>query len=358
MPLPLSNVEVRPVADQDQQQQRLPLDNTAMASGNPDAPAYDPNLKDKIINRLLGTNGEERYQLWPEKLIRDALSAPHDIMKANPYKEGTEENLQFENDRQAGMIPAALNMSALAGTGGLGGVGAEAGTSLGASPFLRPALKYEGKIYKAPMGGQHMDAIPKDLQAEFTRQAMSGEDISNFDFGFMNHKGHFINREEAMKYAVDNGLIDPHDARYGALTSTLMADNQSGLAAKLANMSRSELERLPIDDLDRAAFGHAEGDKVTLNPKDINIKYKDDMANPEDKFKKGGMDWVNSVDRSSPVEVSIDQSGKFNLEDGHHRYFAADKLNQPLQAEVTKVTGKPIEKLLNSDLHKKLSGVQ
>jgi hypothetical protein len=175
------------------------------------------NAMSRIADRLLGTNGKERYTTWPERLVRDAISAPHDIMQQNPYPEGSEENLEFERSRQGAIPQASLNMAALAGTGGL--VGADA--SLGAGPFLRPALKYEGKIYKAPMGGEHMDAIPKELQGEFTRQALSGEDISNFNFGFLNHKGHFLDREDALKYAIDNGLLSPHDAKYGALTSTM-----------------------------------------------------------------------------------------------------------------------------------------
>lgn len=32
------------------------------------------------ISRLLGIGGQERYQTWPERLIREALSAPHDVM--------------------------------------------------------------------------------------------------------------------------------------------------------------------------------------------------------------------------------------------------------------------------------------
>lgn len=165
-----------------------------------------------VVDQLLGTNGQERYQLWPEKLIRDALSAPHDVLNSKTALTSQD------------LIKPALDMSAVAGTGGLGGVGEGAGTALGAGPFLRPALKYEGKIYKAPMGGEHMDAIPADLRPEFTRQAMSGEDISNFNFGFMNHKGQFLDREKALKYAIDEGLLSPHDAKYGALTSTMQSE--------------------------------------------------------------------------------------------------------------------------------------
>ena len=116
-------------------------------------------------------------------------------------------------------------MSALAGTGGLAGADA----TLGATPFLRPGLKYVGKIYKANKslaeGGEHLDAIPAHLDDLFRQQAMSGEDISNFNFGFMNHKGQFLDREKALDYAIKEGLIDPQAGKFGALTSTMMADS-------------------------------------------------------------------------------------------------------------------------------------
>lgn len=193
--------------------------------GNPAIPdggqfsAGNPTLN-SVLDKLLGTNGQDRYQLWPERLIREALAAPHDAMNTTTPV------------TSADLIKPAMDVSALAGTGGLAGAGEEAGAAtLGSSPFLRPALKYQGKIYKAPVGGQHMDAIPKDLQPEFTRQAMNGEDITNFNFGFMNHKGQFMSREDALKYAIDNGLVSQHDAKFGALTSTLMADSGKEAAA-------------------------------------------------------------------------------------------------------------------------------
>jgi hypothetical protein len=68
---------------------------------------------------------------------------------------------------------------------------------------------------------QHLDAIPDSLYPEFQKQAMSGEDISNFNFGFMNHKGQFLNREDALDYAIKEGLVDKSAGQYGALTSTM-----------------------------------------------------------------------------------------------------------------------------------------
>jgi cytochrome c556 len=344
----------------------LPVAQPSVPTQEPDQYSYDT-----IINRLLGTGGEERYQLWPEKMVRDALAAPSQAIAAgnapNPYKEGSEEWQDFESRRTAA-LPQALSMASLAGTGGLGGVerrlatkalkdvdarnvipkqfvkgtkddtgvwflegdkpiyanaarssvdklyGAdkakafdnfesisdknangnpitvwyrpgekeralaevqnfkdkvnastpadnarlhyESGVNLGypeemarayayqrfgvdpapdgsfilgAGPFLRPALKFNEKIYKAPMGGQHLDALPKDMIPEFNRLAMSGEDISHYDFGFMNHKGQFLSREKALQYAIDEGLLHPNSeaARSGTLTSTmdLMSDS-------------------------------------------------------------------------------------------------------------------------------------
>ena len=192
-------------------------------------PVEQPSVAQRVVDRLLGTNGQKRYQLWPERLVRDALSAPHDVMTGKIQMSDAEGNPSIEGTK------AALDMSALAGTGGL--AGAEA--SLGSGPFLRPALKYEGKIYKAPIGGQHLDALPPNLQDTFTKQAMNGDDISHFNFGFMNHKGQFLDREAALKYAIDQGLMSPHDAKFGALTSTMMADS-SKEGAVIGALERSK----------------------------------------------------------------------------------------------------------------------
>lgn len=266
MPLPVSN---NPVTDQGRLyvSPSLPVgdgglpiapvadpDAAAMANVPTDGNANVPNVATRVINKLLGTGGEERYKTWPEKLLRDALSAPHDVLNSpTPSTSGD-------------LIKPALDMSALAGTGGLGGVGEGGAAALGSSPFLRPALRYEGKIYKAPQGAGHMDAIPENLRSLFTEQALNGEDISNFNFGFMNHKGQFLDREKALKYAIDEGLLSPHSAQYGALTSTLMADNQPAFATKVleeaGHLASPEKAKFRLGQLlrDKASTKKAGGD--------------------------------------------------------------------------------------------------
>lgn len=183
------------------------------------------NLK-KGLKNLLGLGEEERYQLWPERLVREALTSAGDIAKPNPYPEGSEQWHFYESKRQEGMVPAAMAISALAGSGGLAGTGAKAGeVALGATPFLRPALKHKEKLYKGKPGQEHQDIIPKELYQDFQRKAMSGEDLAEYNFGFINDKGHFLDREKALKYGIDTGIIDPHSGKFGALTTTLMADS-------------------------------------------------------------------------------------------------------------------------------------
>src|SRR6266496_4411233 len=177
----------------------------------------------KIGNKLFGTGGEERYQLWPEKVIRSALTAIPDAYSGKiPMHDVNPETGELEPSQA--MIGRAMDMASFAGAGGIAGTG-EGGMALGAGPSLRPALKYKDRLYKGKEGQQHMDVIPPQLYPEFQKMAMSGEDISHYNFGFVNDKGRFLSREDALKYGIDSGLIDPQAGKFGALTSTLMADS-------------------------------------------------------------------------------------------------------------------------------------
>jgi hypothetical protein len=87
---------------------------------------------------------------------------------------------------------------------------------------LRPALKHEDEVYAAPRGGEHLDALPAHLAITFRRQALSGEDISEYRFGFVDGEGNFLSREDALRFAIKSGLIQAHDAGCGTLTSSMI----------------------------------------------------------------------------------------------------------------------------------------
>lgn len=105
--------------------------------------------------------------------------------------------------------------------------------------------------------------------------------------------------------------------------------------------TEDELMAMDTDDLDVLAYGYKTGDCIELPLSKINLIYTD-LENAEYKFKLGGMAWVNSVSFEDPVEFSINKNGGFDLEDGHHRYFAAGKLGRKLRGVIEKVKGNPV----------------
>lgn len=109
--------------------------------------------------------------------------------------------------------------------------------------------------------------------------------------------------------------------------------------------TREQLEQMDIDELDRLAFGMADGDVISVSPASIRILYPGDLDNPQARFDQEGMVWARSVDLSEPVDLSVNDAGELCLEDGHHRWFAAKKCSRSLQGTVT-IKGRPIERIL------------
>jgi tRNA nucleotidyltransferase (CCA-adding enzyme) len=110
------------------------------------------------------------------------------------------------------------------------------------------------------------------------------------------------------------------------------------------------------DTLDLAAFGFNENTLDTINPNQLTIKWLDDLDNVKYEVKKSGKtnrEWAKNINLSEPIDVSFD--GKdFNLEDGHHRYYAALILDKPLNVTL-EIKANPIKPLSNKsydDFHR------
>ena len=200
------------------------------------------SLVNSVLNKLF-RDDDKRYQLWPEKVVREGITAAGDVLSGKTP--------QWQVDPVTGdvhtspqMIEGAQAMSALAGTGGLGGV---TDATLGATPFLRPALKYKERLYKGKEGQAHQDVIPDALYPEFQKMAMSGDDISHYNFGFHNDKGQFLSREAALEYGINTGIIDPAAGKFGALTSTLLADSSKPGVAIESQYDNKKYKFTPVD---------------------------------------------------------------------------------------------------------------
>lgn len=242
----LKDQSQQPQSQQSQQSQQIQQQPTQQLALPAEQPQYDPasgvpyptnpapdfSQVSKGEQRLFGLNGEDRYQLWPERMVRSGLSLPADVMTgAVPITDDSGHTSQQ-------VIERSLDTAGLAGIGGLS-VGTTDAT-LGSAPFLRPALKYEGKIYKGAAGEEH--PVPDHLRADFQDKALTGEDLSNYNFGFVNHKGQFLSREKALDYAIEQGIVPPEYGKFGALTTTMLNDNKVGTAIAANKPFYSTLE--------------------------------------------------------------------------------------------------------------------
>lgn len=102
---------------------------------------------------------------------------------------------------------------------------------------------------------------------------------------------------------------------------------------------------IPTDMLDRAAFGFDDSLKQ-LMPKQLSIKWNDDLENVKWEIKKKGLtdvQFAKNVNLVEPIDVSFDGKS-FNIEDGHHRYYAASVLNKPLNVNL-EIKANPITAL-------------
>lgn len=115
---------------------------------------------------------------------------------------------------------------------------------------------------------------------------------------------------------------------------------------------------LPTEALDRLAFGFSSDDVKTLIPKQLSIKWKDDLDGVkyeiellQKKYPNKSLNevmrlWASGINLSEPIDVSYEKN-KFFIEDGHHRYYAAKILNKVLNVNL-EIKMNPITKLAPS----------
>lgn len=119
---------------------------------------------------------------------------------------------------------------------------------------------------------------------------------------------------------------------------------------------------IPIDMLDKWAFGFTENEVKSIMPDKLKIRWHDDLDNVkweidntiwEKNNEKGTKEnWAKHINLSNPIDVSFleneDDSLErgFYVEDGHHRYYAASILGKPLNINL-QIKANPIKELSN-----------
>ncbi len=103
---------------------------------------------------------------------------------------------------------------------------------------------------------------------------------------------------------------------------------------------------LSIEATDRAAFGFTSEDVKILMPNKFHIKWKEDWGNVKWEQEKSGLSkvaYAKKINLEEPIDVSY-ENGKFYVEDGHHRLYAASVLKKPLNVSL-QIKDNPITKL-------------
>ena len=190
---------------------------------------------------------------------------------------------------------------------------------------------------------ENIQATKEKLVAELVKAGLTEEAAETKVFGdiYQTPEGKEA-IDEAVKQtqeAIDNGEIEKIE--------TTQTKEPWQMAA-----SSKEFADLSIDELDKAAFGFSREDITELMPKQLTVKWETDYDNAVYQQENSGLnkqEWAKQVDLSEPIEVSY-ENGKFNIEDGYHRYYAATILRKPLNVDLT-IKDKPhraiIEKALS-----------
>ena len=139
--------------------------------------------------------------------VPDVLTLPKRAMDASQRMVETGE-YDAPTFMEAAMLPmGATSLSAPAG-------------AVGAGPSLRAAIRHNDRIYRAAPGETHLEAlraVPVEGRTEANLWA---------DRGYVNHKGHFLDREEAQNYALENGLLDhPKAPSWSKSSRELISEN-------------------------------------------------------------------------------------------------------------------------------------
>ncbi|NCA02716.1 MAG: hypothetical protein EBS87_11240, partial [Sphingomonadaceae bacterium] len=99
------------------------------------------------------------------------------------------------------------------------GVPMPKGYARGGLPTLKPAIRHKGKVYTSVV--DHMSAL-SGIEDPEERQAAKWDADNR---GYVNERGHFLDRYRAQGYAKDHGLISPNAPEWAHSSPELISEN-------------------------------------------------------------------------------------------------------------------------------------
>lgn len=208
-------------------------------------------LAARIRDRLLGMNDQERYQLWPEKMVRSAVTLPGDVVTGrepvvDPVTGRTSERV----------IERAQDLSGLAGS-----------ATLAARPGV--ATLGSGPYRKAPMTEQ------ASVKPTLTPEPVSGLDVAlpvlEKLAGQRAAPEQWVSAFEKLP-EVKNALMLPEfrqavDQQHGTATGSQVADFLRKVQAFPKEAPKPEAPKPGVTDMDRRTFVRGLVSTVTNAPR-------------------------------------------------------------------------------------------
>ena len=202
------------------------------------------------------------------------------------------------------------------------------------------------------------DASPQQIAKEATREYLifdqSKAIIDGKQISEAYHKAKAGGSNPELVKAVEDAIMQPKLGKGGNVNAL---DNVAATTKALEELDdatfdkwiNNQWSRLDIDLTDKIAFGFSADEITKLNPSRLTVKWQDDFDNAGFQQEKSGLSkkgWARTVNLSEPIEVSYD-GYKFNIEDGHHRYYAALILNKVLPVSLEIKANPTVEVIRN-----------
>jgi hypothetical protein len=204
-----------------------------------------------------------------------------------------------------------------------------------------------------------VDRLVNDEFVQLLRDFVAGTDALAGDLGVATSYGLVKRNGHQELVIIDFGLTDrDYEKLYRESVINEDKNNINCPIISLTEEAINEIKKyksseeflraggLSLAVLDRAAFGFSSEDIKELMPNQLYIKWKEDWKNVKWEQEKSGLSkkqYASKISLEEPIDVSF-AKGKFFVEDGHHRLFAAAVLKKPLRVNL-EIRDNPVVKL-------------
>ncbi len=199
----------------------------------------------RMIDRLMGWNGEERYQTWPEKMVRSGVSLPGEVLSgAVPQWQRDPTTGEMRTSPQ--MIERAQDTAGLAMGGAVGGTGARAGeVALGSGPIKPARTSHLETMWEDYGLADKIKAASKGEEVKVGDVTVNGDKLSERDVADIHEAARELQKLAQAgliddRLGVWRGLVYPEGTDVGSIYQRNKVIDFPGLTAVARKRSMAE----------------------------------------------------------------------------------------------------------------------